>query len=42
MSLPPKLGGMGIPIFSDLVDSGYDFSQMLLNDLTSKTIIQKR
>ena len=38
MPLPPKLGGMGIPVFSDIADREYKFSQMLSNDLTSKVI----
>ena len=42
MSLPPKLGGMGIPIFPDIADREYEFSQMLSNDLTSKIISQER
>ena len=41
-SLPPKLGGMGIPIASDIADREYEFSQMLSNDLTSKIINQER
>ena len=41
-SLPPKLDGMGIPIFSDIADREYEFSQMLSNDLTSKIINQER
>ena len=42
VSLPPKLGGMGIPIFSNISDREYEFSQMLSNDLTSKIINQDR
>ena len=42
MSLPPKLGSKGIPIFSDIADREYEFSQMLLNDLTLKIINQDR
>ena len=42
MSLPPKLGGMGIPIFSDRADREYEFSEMPSNDLTSKVINQER
>ena len=42
MSLPLKLGGMGIPIFFDIVDREYKFLQMLSNDLTSKIINQER
>ena len=42
MSLPPKLGGMGIPIFSDVADGECEFSQMLSIDLTSKIISQER
>ena len=42
MSLPPNMGGMGIPIFSDIADRDYEFSQMLSNDLTSKIINQER
>ena len=38
MSLPPKLGGTGIPRFCDIPDREYEFSQMLSNDLTSKII----
>ena len=42
MSLPPKLGGMRIPIFSSIADTEYEFSQMLSNDLTSKIINRER
>ena len=42
MSLPPKLGGMGIPIFSDRADRECEFSEMPSNDLTSKIINQER
>ena len=40
MSLLPKLSGMGIPIFPDIADRGYEFSQVLSNDLTPKIINQ--
>ena len=42
MSLPPKLGGMGILIFPSIADREYEFSQMLSNDLSSKIINQER
>ena len=42
MSLPAKLGGIGIPIFSDITDREYEFSQMLSNDKTSKIINQQK
>ena len=42
MSLPSKLGGMGIPIFSDITDSEYEFSQILSNDLTLTVLNQER
>ena len=42
MLLPPKLGGMGIPIFSSIADREYEFSQMLSINLTSKIISEER
>ena len=42
MSLPPKLGGMGISIFCDIADREYEFLKMLSNDLTSKIINQEK
>ena len=43
MSLPPKLDGMRITIFSDIADREYEFSQMLSNNsLTSKIINKER
>ena len=41
MSLPPKLGGIGIPIFSVIADKEYEFSQMLSNNIISKIINQE-
>ena len=41
MSLLPKLSGMGIPIFPDIADREYEFSQVLSNDLTPKIINQE-
>ena len=36
MSLPPKLGGLGIPIFSEIADQEFNNSVLLSNDLSTK------
>ena len=41
-SFPPKLGGLGIPIFSEIADREYKFSRMISKDLTTNIINQYR
>ena len=40
LSFPPKLGGLGIPIFSEIADKEYKFSRMISKDLTTNIINQ--
>ena len=42
LSLPPKLGGLGIPIFSETAEREYKFSTMISKDLTSRIVNQHR
>ena len=42
LSLPPKLGGSGIPIFSETSDFEYSNSKMVTKQLCQKIIQQKR
>ena len=42
MSLPPKLGGLGIPIFSEITDQEFNNSVLLSNDLSTKIQNQQR
>ena len=42
MSLPPKLGGLGIPIFSEIADHEFNNSVLLSNDLSTKIQNQQR
>ena len=39
---PPKLGGFGIPIFSETTETEYKFSTMISKDLTLRIINQHR
>ena len=41
MSLPPRFGGLGIPIFSESAQKEYEFSIILSKDLTTKIINQQ-
>ena len=41
MSLPPRFGGLGIPIFSESAQKEYEFSIMLSKDLTTNIINQQ-
>ena len=38
LSFPPKLGGLGIPIFSETAEREYKFSTMISKDLTSRML----
>ena len=40
LSFPPKLGGLGIPIFSETAEREYKFSTMISKDLTSRIVNQ--
>ena len=42
LSFPPKLGGLGIPIFSETTEREYKFSTMISKDLTSRIVNQHR
>ena len=42
MSLPPKLGGLGIPIFSEIADQEFNNSVLLFNNLSTKIQNQQR
>ena len=42
LSLPPKLGGLGIPIFSEIADFEYSNSRLITETLTMKVIYQER
>ena len=42
LSFPPKLGGFGIPIFSETAEIDYKFSTMMSEDLTSRIVNQHR
>eukprot|EP00794_Sanderia_malayensis_P005131 gene5131-biopygen4184 len=42
LSLPPKLGGLGIPIFSEITDVEYLNSQRLTNSLRQNIFNQKK
>ena len=42
LSLPPKLGGLGIPIFSETFDFEYSNSKMVTKQLCEKIIQQER
>ena len=42
LSLPPKLGGLGIPIFSETSDFEYSNSKMVTKQLFEKIIQQER
>ena len=42
ISLPVKLGGLGIPIFSKIADREYEYSQMISDDLARKIVNQER
>ena len=42
LSLPPKLGGLGIPIFSETSDFEYSNSKMVTKQLCEKIIQQER
>ena len=42
LSFPPKLGGLGIPIFSETAEREYKFSTMISKDLTSRIVNQHR
>ena len=42
LSLPPKLGGLGLPIFSEICDIEYANSIMLTEDLRTKIIQQHK
>ena len=42
LSFPPKFGGLGIPIFSEIADKEYKFSRMISKDLTTNIINQHR
>ena len=41
VSLPPRFGGLGIPIFSESAQKEYEFSIILSKDLTTKIINQQ-
>ena len=41
MSLPPRFGGLGIPIFSESAQKEYEFSTILSKDLTTNMINQQ-
>ena len=41
MSLPPRFGGLGIPIFSESAKKEYEYSIILSKDLTTKIINQQ-
>ena len=42
LSFPPKLGGPGIPIFSETAEKEYKFYTMISKDLTSRILNQHR
>ena len=42
LSLPPKLGGLGIPIFSEKSDFEYSNSKMLTKQLCEEILQQER
>ena len=42
LSFPPKLGGLGVPIFSEIADRRYKFSRMISKDLTTNITNQHR
>ena len=42
LSFPPKLGELGIPIFSETAEREYKFSTMISKDLTSRIVNQHR
>ena len=42
LALPPKLGGLGIPIFSDISDFEYQNSRLLTQNLCNKILQQDR
>ena len=42
LSFPPKLGALGIPIFSETAGKEYTFSTMISQDLTSRIVDQHR
>ena len=42
LSFPPKLGELGIPIFSETAEREYTFSTMISKDLTSRIVNQHR
>ena len=41
MSLPPRFGGLGIPIFSESAQKEYKFLTILSKDLTTNIINQQ-
>ena len=42
LSFPPKLGGLGIPIFSETAEREYKFSTTISKDLTSRIVNRHR
>ena len=40
LSFPPRLGGLGIPIFSETGKREYEFSTMISKDLTIRIVNQ--
>ena len=41
LSLPSKLGGLGIPIFEETLNQEYEYSFMLSKDLSTRIIRQE-
>ena len=41
LSLPSKLGGLGIPIFAEIPNQEYEFSLILSKDLATKIMKQE-
>ena len=41
LSLPPKLGGLGIPIFAEFANQEYKYSLMLSKDLSTRIMKQE-
>ena len=42
LSLPPRLGGLGLPIFSETSDSEYSNSKMVTKQLCKKILQQEK
>ena len=42
LSFPPRLGGLGIPIFSETAEKEFKYSTMITKELTSNIINQQR